>query len=340
MNINSLLPHEIAEGFRGKQVFSWLHKQLVTDFALMTNLPKADREKLSENFTILVPKIVKIQKSFDGTKKYLLNFGEDKIETVLIQDKSGRKTICASTQIGCPLTCRICATGKMGFKRNLTADEIIAQIELVYRENDGVENVVFMGMGEPLLNLENVLKTIEVINHEKGLNIGARKITVSTAGIPHKIIELGSYKKQIRLAVSLNSPFDEKRSAIMPINKKYPLPLLFSAIKKYIDLSGRRVTFEYVLIRDFNDRERDVEALWKLCKDLNVNINLIPLNPTGKSKYAPSSQKISEWFANQLKQNGINAVVRRSKGMDILGACGQLAAKGSGQPPVPPQSRH
>lgn len=338
MNINSLLPEEIKQilekngikGYRASQIFNWLHKQLVTDFSLMSNISKEEREKLPEIFEIVVPKVEKVQKSSDGTKKYLLAYGEQQtansIETVLIKNTAKRKTVCVSTQVGCPLACQICATGKIGFKRDLTSDEIISQIELVYRENDGIDNIVFMGMGEPLLNMENVLKAIDIINHPKGLNIGARKITISTAGIPQKIEKLIDYPKQVRLAVSLNAAIQKKRKEIMPAAKKYPLHLLIPAIKKYIDETGRRVTLEYVLIDGLNDLEEDVSALWDLFKDMNVNVNLIPLNPAPLSKYKPSSEKVQKWFQHQLQQNGLNTFLRKSRGSQIKAACGQLAA--------------
>lgn len=330
MNINSLQPEEIKEileknnikGYRASQIFNWLHKQLINDFALMTNISKEEREKLPKIFDIVVPQIMKTQKSKDGTIKYLLEPG---IETVLIRNTEKRKTVCVSTQFGCPLACKFCATGKMGFKRDLTADEIIAQIEFVYKENDGIDNVVFMGMGEPLLNLDNVLKAIDIINYQKGLNIGARKITVSTAGIPQNIEKLIEYPKQIRLAVSLNAAIQSKRKGIMPIAKKYPLHQLMNAVKNYIDQTGRRVTFEYILIKELNDQEEDITALWNLCKDLNVNINLIPLNHTHGSYYHPASQKIQDWFQQQLQGNGINTLFRKSRGSQIRAACGQLA---------------
>ncbi len=339
MNINSLLPEEIKQileknnikGYRANQIFNWLHKQLVTDFFLMTNISKEERVKLSQIFEIVVPEIKKVQKASDGTKKYLVDFegqgssAKGQVETVLIKNTSKRKTVCVSTQVGCPLSCKFCATGRMGFKRNLSADEIIAQIELVYKQNHGIENVVFMGMGEPLLNLDNVLKAIDIINHQKGLNIGARKITISTAGIPQKIEKLIEYPKQVRLAVSLNSAIQKKRKDIMPIAKKYPLHQLIPAIKEYIDQTGRRVTFEYILIKDFNDLDEDVGALWELCRGLNVNVNLIPLNPAPKSRYEPSSKKIQEWFQQQLQGNDINTLYRKSRGGQINAACGQLA---------------
>ncbi|MFC1496265.1 23S rRNA (adenine(2503)-C(2))-methyltransferase RlmN [Candidatus Margulisiibacteriota bacterium] len=333
MQVNSLFIEEIKQiieknclpSYRAKQIFNWLHKQQIQDFSKMNNISKSDREKLNTTFEITALEIAKVLRSSDGSKKYLFELSDkNQIEAVIMKGAKQRKTACVSSQVGCPLKCGICATGKIGFKRDLTAAEIIAQIELLYKESNGFENVVFMGMGEPLLNLDNVLKSIEIINHKDGLNIGARKITISTAGLPHQIIKLTEFQKQIRLAVSLNSAIEKKRNEIMPINNKYPLKRLIPAIRKYNEATGRRVTFEYVLIKDFNDQEEDLIALMEACQDLIVNVNLIPLNPCGQ-KMKPSSEKVQNWFLEQLLRNKVNAVLRKSKGADIMAACGQLA---------------
>lgn len=332
MYINGLMPEEIKiilekEGFptyKAKQLFEWIHKKQVWDFQLMTNLSKQDRDKLAKIFKTYNLQIKKTKKSSDGTKKYLLELDDGQcIEAVLLKDANKRKTVCISTQVGCALGCTICATAKLGFKRDLTAAEIVSQIEFLYKENNGFENIVFMGMGEPFLNYDNVIKTILIINDKNGLNIGARRITISTAGIPKMIIALANLPLQVRLAVSINSADHYKRSEIMPINKKYPLEEVIEAVQKYIQVTGRRVTFEYVLLKGFNDQEEDAYALIDLCAGLKVNINLIPANAP-PPPHTPSPIKAQKKFLRILQDNKINAVLRTSKGEKIKAGCGQL----------------
>ncbi|OGC21447.1 23S rRNA (adenine(2503)-C(2))-methyltransferase [candidate division WOR-1 bacterium RIFOXYB2_FULL_42_35] len=332
MYINGLTPEEIKivlekEGFpayKTKQIFQWVHKKQLWNFSLMTNLSKQDREKLAQLFQFTKIEVKKTKKSFDGTKKYLLELEDGLcIEAVLLKDSNKRKTVCISTQVGCALGCVICATAKMGFKRDLTCAEIIAQIELLYKENSGFENIVFMGMGEPFLNYDNVLKSILILNDKNGLNIGARKITISTAGLPKMIMALANFNAQVRLAVSINSADHYKRSEIMPINKQYPLEEVIEAVKKYISVTKRRVTFEYVLLKDFNDQEEDAYALIDLCQGMKVNINLIPAN-SPPPPFEPSPLKTQKIFLKILQDNKINAVLRMSKGEQIKAGCGQL----------------
>jgi len=312
--------------FRAKQIYSWAHHKLTFDFEKMSELPKLLRSQLSERFNLRIPSIKKISVSKDGTKKYLVELNDGNlIESVLLEDGSGRKTICLSTQVGCSLDCTFCATGSMGFKRNLKVAEILGQVYLIAKENPEVSNLVFMGMGEPFLNYDKVLKSIRILTSKEGPNFGQRKITVSTCGIPDTIRAFAREGLQVRLAISLNAADDPTRSQLMPINRKYGLAKLLDSIKYYIKETGRRVTLEYVMLDGINDREQDIKNLIRLCRGLSVNVNLIPFNPFGK-KFKPSSPAAVNRFLKALVSEKINAIVRRSRGTEIHAACGQLAA--------------
>jgi len=293
----------------------------------MTDLAKETRAELRRLYAVYLPTIKKSVKSRDGTRKYLFSLKDGKlIESVLLKDGTGRKTICLSTQVGCKLNCSFCATGSSGFQRNLTPAEIIGQVYRIAEGGPDISNIVYMGMGEPFLNYGNVIKSLQLLTSEEGANFGQRKITVSTCGIPEGIMTFADQELQIRLAVSLNSADDKVRSILMPINRKHPLAALREAIIYYQQKSGRRVTLEYVMLDGVNDRQVDLQAMRKFCEGLDVHVNLIPFNPFG-NKYHPSKRAAIHHFLNGLAAAKINAVMRQSKGQDILAACGQLAGK-------------
>ncbi|MGM0438832.1 MAG: 23S rRNA (adenine(2503)-C(2))-methyltransferase RlmN [Patescibacteria group bacterium] len=250
------------------------------------------------------------------------------VETVLMKHDEDRNTVCVSTQVGCALGCKFCATGKMGLKRDLNSEEIINQVYYFLTklpEGERVDNIVFMGMGEPFLNYENVLETINILNDENGFNIGARNISVSTAGIPEKIKAFANENLQINLAISLHAADDKTRSSLMPINKKYSLKELFKAIDYYTETTNRKVMYEYIPFSGLNDKKEDIDNLVKLLLNRMHFINIIPYNPTG-SLTGVTEEKLQK-FKNKLRQRGLNAGIRRSFGQDIKGACGQLATE-------------
>lgn len=331
LTINNLTHEELTKEirdlgmpeFRGDQIFQWLHRHLVEDFSGMSNLPQEIRDFLARNFQISTLKVINKQVSSDGTKKYLfqLNDGQT-IETVLIPE-ANRNTICISSQVGCAMGCTFCATGGQGLARNLTSAEIIGQIEFLVRHNHDVTNIVFMGMGEPLVNYEQVIKSIEILNHPSGLNIGARRFTISTCGIVPKIRQLAIEQEQVGLAVSLHAANDRKRTEIMPITKKYPLATLLDACHDYVNKTNRRITFEYALIAGFNDSQLDLQQLVKLLDGLTCHVNIIPINPVHQEYQRPRQAKIKE-FTTYLTNHGVSASIRKERGSDIQAACGQL----------------
>ena len=287
-----------------------------------TELPASLRVDLETALPLTRLEVASHQVSQDGTQKYLWRLADQEaIESVLIPSGT-RRTLCISSQAGCALGCVFCATGRMGFRRNLTPAEIAAQVrEIVIRNPaDKPTNIVFMGMGEPLLNWPAVSTTLSILNDERGFGIGARHITVSTVGIVPGMEALRQRPEQFRLAISLHSPHPEERLALMPIEKKYPLAEVIEAARKF----GRRVTFEYVLIQGRNDRDADADALAHLARSLAAHVNLLPLHPGGSPGLTPSSGNRIRAFADRLRSVGIEAVVRRSRGLDINAACGQL----------------
>lgn len=307
--------------FRVKQIYHWIHKKRAKSFDEMTSLPMDLRDEISKKYSISTPKVVKMAESKDKSVKYLLELEDgNNIETVHMSDPYGRITVCVSSQIGCPFGCSFCATGKMGLIRNLTTSEILSQIYL----SGNVNNIVFMGMGEPFLNYDAVMKAVYILNSKDGLEIGARKITISTVGIPDGIKRLALEPIQVRLAVSLNSAEDRVRSSIMPVNQKYPLAELRSAIVDYQEKTGRRITFEYVMLKDINDTKDALSSLMRFSSGLDVNINLIPFN-VHDEKFASSTPYTISEFIRILKKSGFEAVKRASHGADIAAACGQLA---------------
>ena len=316
------------KAYRAEQIFKWIYVDNIKSFDEMTNLSLELREKLKNNFTIAPFKIIKKQESSDGTKKYLFDLlDSNAIETVLMEYKHG-KSICVSTQVGCKMGCKFCASTGINFIRNLTTGEIVEQILAVQRdENIKISNVVFMGIGEPLDNYDNVLNAIKIINNQKGLNIGARHISISTSGLVPKIYKLADEDLQCTLSVSLHATNNEKRSTMMPINKKYNIEELMKACKYYIQKTNRRISFEYALAKDNNDNLDDAKELVKLLKGMICHVNLIPINKIDNGNYVKSTNKNIIKFRDYLNEKGIIATIRRELGTDIDAACGQLRRK-------------
>ncbi len=309
--------------YKARQLASWIYAKGATSFSQMTELSRDLQEKLDGIATIDSIRLAKRQLSQkDISEKFLFELSDgQKIETVLMWD-GDRVTACLSTQVGCPLGCTFCATGKMGYKRNLTAGEIVDQ--MIALQDNHITHTVLMGMGEPLLNYDPVLKALRIINNEMGFSLAAKRITVSTAGIPDMIKRLAEENIKLKLAISLNAATDAKRNQIMPINKKHPLKELLAAVKVFVKKTKRRVTFEYVLINDVNDSEEDALALSKLVQGLRCKINLIPYNHVPDLPYRkPSEEKIIA-FRDYLYPRCPTVTLRLSKGEDILAACGQL----------------
>ncbi len=320
---------EIGEKkYRAEQTFKWLYKENIIDFNDMTNLSLDLRNKLNELFYIPIFNIIKKQESKDGTKKYLFDVGDgNAIETVLMKYKYGY-SICVSSQIGCKMGCKFCASTGIAFVRNLTAGEIVEQLQAVEREeNIRISNIVFMGIGEPLDNYDNVIKAIRIINNDNGIAIGARHISISTSGIVPKIYKLADEKIQCTLSISLHSPVDEKRSELMPINKVYNIEELIKACKYYIEKTNRRVSFEYALAKERNDNLDDAKKLVRLLKGMNCHVNLIPINEVNNSDFRKSTNENIIRFRDYLNSKGIVATIRRELGSDIDAACGQLRRK-------------
>ena len=317
--------------FRAEQIFKWLYIENVTSFDEMTNLSLQLRKKLEENYSIGTHNILKKQESIDGTKKYLLElWDKNAIETVVMEYKYG-KTICVSSQVGCRMGCKFCASTGINFIRNLDTGEIVEQILIVQRDiKERISNVVFMGIGEPFDNYENVIKAIHVLNHPKGLNIGARHISISTSGVVPRIYSLADENIQCTLSISLHSSNNEKRSELMPINKAYPIEELMKACKYYIQKTNRRISFEYALAKNNNDNLEDARELVKLLKGMLCHVNLIPINEIENGKFKKSTNENIIKFRDYLNEKGIVATIRRELGSDIDAACGQLRRKSLG----------
>ena len=316
------------KGFRAEQIFKWLYVEKVKSFDEMTNLSLELRAKLKENYSICNFKILKKLESKDGTKKYLFDvLDENAIESVLMEYHHG-KTICVSSQIGCKMGCKFCASTGIPFIRNLTPGEIVEQILAVEQDTqDKISNVVFMGIGEPLDNYDNVIKAIRILNNPKGLNIGARHISVSTSGLVPRIYDLARENIQCTLSVSLHATNDEKRSAMMPVNNRYHIEELMKACKDYIAITNKRVSFEYALAKDNNDNLQDAQELVKLLKGMLCHVNLIPINKIENGKFTKSSNENIIKFRDYLNEHKIVATIRRELGSDIDAACGQLRRK-------------
>ena len=311
--------------FRAEQIFKWLYQDKVKSFDEMTNLSLELRKKLEENYTICNFNILKKQESKDGTIKYLFDVLDgNAIETVLMSYHHGY-SICVSSQIGCKMGCKFCASTGINFARSLTSGEIVEQI-LAVEQDTGVRisNIVFMGIGEPLDNYENVVNAIRIINNPKGLNIGARHISVSTSGLVPKIYKLAEENIQCTLSISLHATNNEKRSSMMPVNNSYPIEELMQACKDYIEKTHRRISFEYALAKDSNDNLEDAKELVKLLKGMLCHVNLIPINKIENGKFSKSSNENIMKFRDYLNDHGIVATIRRELGSDIDAACGQL----------------
>ena len=330
-NLDALKQEFIDMGekpFRAEQVFKWIYEANVTSFDEMTNLSLELREKLKQNYTLCIYNIIKKQESSDGTKKYLFDVLDgNAIETVLMSYHHGY-SICVSSQIGCKMGCKFCASTGIKFIRSLTSGEIVEQILAVERDNGiKISNVVFMGIGEPLDNYDNVVNAIRIINNQKGINIGARHISISTSGLVPKIYQLAEENIQCTLSISLHATTDEKRSSMMPINNKYNIEELLQACKDYIKQTNRRISFEYALAKDNNDNIEDAKRLVKLLKGMLCHVNLIPINKIENGQFTKSSNENIIKFRDYLNEHGIVATIRRELGSDIDAACGQLRRK-------------
>ena len=347
-NLLDMLPSEaervisdfaIANGerpFRGAQVLRHLWQNPAASFAEMTDLPVAFRALLAEQFELPRLQLTMRQTSTDGTEKFLFRLHDGEfIETVAIPE-GGRLTLCISSQAGCALQCAFCATGAMGFTRNLAMFEIALQVREVKLLSSGAgpTNIVFMGMGEPMMNWKAVNAVLTVLNSPSGFGIGARHITVSTVGVLPGIVALGERPEQFRLALSIHAPNDELRQSLMPINTKYPLASVIEAAKVF----DRRVTFEYVMLGGVNDAGEHASQLAALARECRAFVNLIPLHPGGAGDFTPSSPQQIHWFARRLRAAGVEVAIRKSRGMDIAAACGQLRVERLGRrAPVRPE---
>lgn len=315
------------KGYCGGYIFSFIHGKGATSVSDISPLSKAFREKLIEDgYHISQLQIARKLTDPDGTVKYLFELEDgNRIETVVLFDDD-RVTLCVSTQVGCAMGCVFCATGRLKFVRNLTAGEIVDQVNAVYKENYKITNVVFMGMGEPLLNYENVLKAVRILNHPDGKGLGVRSLTISTSGVVPGIRRLGDEDVRPRLAISLNGASDSVRSKLMPINKKYPMAELFKAINVYQIKTRQRVTFEYVLIKGQNDSAAEAAAIAKRLGGVKCNVNLIEYNPHPGCKLRACGSMAINRFAGVLEAAGVKVAIRQSKGQSIKAACGQLGA--------------
>ncbi len=317
--------------FRAKQIFSWLYQKDAQSFEDMSDLSKDLRNQLNEEFTLDVLKIKEKQVSRDGTIKYLFELLDGSlIESVLMIHDYGR-SLCVTSQVGCNMKCTFCASGLLNRQRNLTAGEIVAQIIKVQEDiKQRISHVVVMGTGEPFDNYDNVMNFVRIINHPHGLAIGARHITISTCGLIDGINKYSEEGIQTNLAISLHAPNDEIRNELMPINKVYPMDDLREAVSNYINKTNRRVTFEYILLKDINDDIIYARQLAHYLRGLNAYVNLIPYNSVDEHGYQPSSKEQAEIFKSELLRLHINVTMRKEHGRDIDGACGQLRAKRNG----------
>jgi 23S rRNA (adenine2503-C2)-methyltransferase len=318
------------KAFRAAQVFEWLYEKRVKTYDEMTNLPKGLREKLEAEFVLTTLSTIVKQESKDGTIKFLFQLQDGySIETVLMRHDYGN-SICVTTQVGCRIGCTFCASTLGGLKRHLMAGEIVEQVVKVQQilddTNERVSSIVIMGIGEPFDNYDAMMNFLKIVNHDKGLNIGARHITVSTSGIVPKIYEFADEGMQINFAVSLHAPNQEARQKLMPIARAYKLDELLEAVRYYTKKTGRRVTFEYGLMSDQNDSVEIAEELSALIKNIKCHVNLIPINYVPERDYIRTSKNKIFEFERTLKKNGINVTIRREQGADIAAACGQLRA--------------
>ena len=311
--------------FRAKQIFHWLHQKLVTEFSAMTDQPKALLAKLEEGYYIAAPAIVRRQQSKDGTVKYLFALDDGNcIETVIMRYHYG-VTACVSSQVGCRMGCRFCASTQAGRVRNLEAGEIAGQIYAAQKDIGArISHIVLMGIGEPLDNFDNVMDFLSIISSPDGVNIGMRNISLSTCGIVPMIDKLAEKKLQLTLSISLHAPNDAMRSGMMPVNDAYPVAQLIAACRRYQQTTGRRVSFEYSMVRGVNDSPATAKELAALIRGMGAHVNLIPINPVDGSPYSATDAENVKRFQTLLTDLGVNATVRRRLGSDISAACGQL----------------
>ena len=312
--------------FKAKQIYQWLHEKCAADYEEMTNISRRLRERLAEAYPLSGPRAVEVQTSrIDGTQKYLFRLADGNVvESVLMRYHHGN-SVCISSQVGCKMGCRFCASTLDGWTRNLLPSEMLSQIYQIRRmTGERVSNVVVMGTGEPLDNYDNLLRFIRMLTDERGQNISQRNITVSTCGLVPEIRKLAEENLQITLALSLHAPNQQKREQLMPIARRYSLPEVLDACRYYFEKTGRRMTFEYSLVGGENDSQQDAEELSRLIGGLNCHVNLIPVNPIKERSYVQSDKKVTLNFKKKLEKCGINVTIRREMGRDIDGACGQL----------------
>lgn len=316
--------------FRAKQIFEWIHQKSASSFEDMSNVPKKLVETLKENgYTFTVPRIVTVQESkIDGTKKYLFELEDHQVvESVLMKYKHGN-SVCISSQVGCKMGCRFCASTLDGWLRNLSFNEMLEQVYQIQKESgERVSNVVVMGTGEPLDNYENLVRFVRALSSEEGFHISQRNITVSTCGLVPKIYQLAEEELQITLALSLHASSQEEREKLMPIAKTYEIHEVLDACRHYFEKTGRRISFEYSLVAGVNDSIADANRLKALIGDMNCHVNLIPVNPIKERDYKQPNRESILNFQKKLENNGINVTIRREMGRDIDGACGQLRKK-------------
>ncbi len=337
--LSTLVDRMGEKPYRARQLFGWLHQRGAASLDEMTDLPRAFRDRLAAETRLTALAIDAVQQSIDGTRKYRLRTHDGKlIEAVYMPDidvededegAGIRRTLCLSTQVGCAMGCGFCMTATMGLIRNLSAGEIVDQVHRVNADlgDRPLTNLVFMGMGEPLHNYANVMRSLELLQHEDGLNISHRRITVSTSGLVPNIVRFGQ-ETQVKLAVSLNATTDEQRSRLMPVDKKWNIAALMDAVRKFPSRQGRRVTFEYVLLKGVNDSDDDAARLAKLLHGLPVKVNLIPYNENPGLDFRDPGQERLQAFRKVLQAKGITSMVRKNRGRDIAAACGQLAVQG------------
>ncbi len=329
MTLEELQEYFVSLGekaFRAKQVYQWMHEKLARSYDEMTNVSKALKEKLQENFSYTSLQMVTYQESkIDGTRKYLFELADGNVvESVWMKYKHGN-SVCVSSQVGCRMGCRFCASTIDGLERNLLPGEILDQIYFISKHTgERVSNIVVMGSGEPMDNYDNILQFVHMLTDENGLHISQRNVTVSTCGIAPKIRQLAEEDLQITLALSLNATTDEKRKKLMPIANAFSLEEVLDACAYYFEKTGRRLTFEYSLVRGVNDTEEDAKELIHLIGHLNCHVNLIPVNPIEERDYKESTTQAIRAFQSKLERGGVTATVRREMGRDIDGACGQL----------------
>ena len=311
--------------FRAKQIFKWIHQKQATDFSAMTDQPKALLAQFAQNCTLAVPTIRRRQQSKDGTVKYLLQLADGNcIETVLMRYHYGN-TVCVSTQVGCAMGCRFCASTQAGRVRDLTSGEIAAEIYTAQKDTgERVSHIVLMGIGEPLHNFDNVMDFLDIISCPEGVNIGMRNISLSTCGLVPKIDQLAEKKLQLTLSISLHAPTNQIRSSMMPVNDAYPVEQLIQTVRRYQETTGRRVSFEYSMVRGVNDSDVCAKQLADLIRGMGAHVNLIPINPVDGSPYSATDAANVRRFQQKLESLGVNATVRRRLGSEISAACGQL----------------